>query len=73
MQLMSCHDPGVDEAGYLEVIRCKTASCSRPQRGSAPSSAARRATRGRGRRVRRPSRHRVPADRRRARLFGDQA
>ena len=25
MQLMSCHDPGVDEAGYLEVIRCKTA------------------------------------------------
>jgi octaprenyl-diphosphate synthase len=25
MQLMSCHDPAVDEAGYLEVIRCKTA------------------------------------------------
>jgi octaprenyl-diphosphate synthase len=25
MQLMSCHDPRVDEAGYLEVIRCKTA------------------------------------------------
>jgi octaprenyl-diphosphate synthase len=25
MQLMSCHDPDVDENGYLEVIRCKTA------------------------------------------------
>jgi len=25
MQLMNCHNPGVDETGYLEVIRCKTA------------------------------------------------
>jgi len=25
LQLMNCHDPGVDEAGYLDVIRRKTA------------------------------------------------
>jgi octaprenyl-diphosphate synthase len=25
MQLMNCHNPEVSEAGYLEVIRCKTA------------------------------------------------
>ena len=25
MQLMSCHNPDIDEKGYLEVIRCKTA------------------------------------------------
>ena len=25
MQLMNCHNPDVSEAGYLEVIRCKTA------------------------------------------------
>jgi len=25
MQLMNCHNPDVNEAGYLEVIRCKTA------------------------------------------------
>lgn len=25
MQLMNCHNPDVDESGYLEVIRCKTA------------------------------------------------
>ena len=25
MQLMNCHNPEVNEAGYLEVIRCKTA------------------------------------------------
>ena len=25
MQLMNCHDPDVDEQGYLGVIRCKTA------------------------------------------------
>ncbi len=25
LQLMNCHDADVDEAGYLEVIRCKTA------------------------------------------------
>jgi octaprenyl-diphosphate synthase len=25
LQLMNCHDPDVDEAGYLQVIRCKTA------------------------------------------------
>jgi len=25
MQLMNCHNPGIDEASYLEVIRCKTA------------------------------------------------
>jgi len=25
MQLMNCHNPGVEESGYLEVIRCKTA------------------------------------------------
>ncbi len=25
MQLMNCHDPDVEEEGYLEVIRCKTA------------------------------------------------
>jgi len=25
MQLMNCHNPDVDERGYLEVIRCKTA------------------------------------------------
>ncbi len=25
LQLMNCHDPGVDEGGYLEVIRRKTA------------------------------------------------
>ena len=25
MQLMNCHNPDIDETGYLEVIRCKTA------------------------------------------------
>jgi octaprenyl-diphosphate synthase len=25
MQLMNCHNPDIDENGYLEVIRCKTA------------------------------------------------
>ena len=25
MQLMNCHNPDIDESGYLEVIRCKTA------------------------------------------------
>ena len=25
MQLMNCHNPDIDEAGYLEVVRCKTA------------------------------------------------
>ncbi len=25
MQLMNCHNPDIDEDGYLEVIRCKTA------------------------------------------------
>jgi octaprenyl-diphosphate synthase len=25
LQLMNCHDPDVDEANYLQVIRCKTA------------------------------------------------
>ena len=25
MQLMNCHNPDIDEAGYLQVIRCKTA------------------------------------------------
>ncbi|MBI2295439.1 MAG: octaprenyl diphosphate synthase [Betaproteobacteria bacterium] len=25
MQLMNCHNPDIDEKGYLEVIRCKTA------------------------------------------------
>jgi octaprenyl-diphosphate synthase len=25
LQLMNCHDAGVDETGYLQVIRCKTA------------------------------------------------
>ena len=25
MQLMSCHNPDIEEGGYLEVIRCKTA------------------------------------------------
>lgn len=25
MQLMSCHNPDIEESGYLEVIRCKTA------------------------------------------------
>ena len=25
MQLMNCHNPDIDERGYLEVIRCKTA------------------------------------------------
>jgi len=42
LQLMGSHDPEVDETRYLEVIRRKTASCSRPPRGSAACSAARR-------------------------------
>jgi octaprenyl-diphosphate synthase len=25
MQLMNCHNPDIDESGYLEVVRCKTA------------------------------------------------
>ena len=25
LQLMNCHNPDIDEAGYLQVIRCKTA------------------------------------------------
>jgi octaprenyl-diphosphate synthase len=25
MQLMNCHNPDIDEGGYLEVVRCKTA------------------------------------------------
>ena len=25
LQLMNCHNPNIDEAGYLQVIRCKTA------------------------------------------------
>ena len=71
LQLMNCHDPDVDEARYLEVIRRKTAKLFEAA-ARLGAVLARRAAGDGGRacRVRHAPGHRVPADRRRARLLG---
>ena len=68
MQLMGSHDPEVDEARYLEVIRRKTAKLFEAAARLGGGAGAKRGARGRARRVRPARRHGVPADRRRARL-----
>ena len=68
MQLMGTHDPDVDEARYLEVIRRKTAKLFEAAARLGAVLAGRAGARGGPRRVRPARRHRVPADRRRARL-----
>ena len=71
LQLMNCHDPEVGEARYLEVIRRKTAKLfEAAARLGAVLANASPSIRGRACRVRHAPGHRVPADRRRARLFG---
>ena len=71
LQLMNCHDPDVDEQRYLEVIRRKTAKLFEAAArlggvlaGVAPELEEGLASYGTARR------HRVPAGRRRAGLFG---
>ena len=71
LQLMNSGDPAVDEATYLGVIRRKTAKLfeAAAQLGAVLGGRVAGA-RGRARALRHAPRHRVPADRRRARLLG---
>ena len=68
MQLMGSHDPEVDEARYLEVIRRKTAKLFEAAARLGARAGESPGARGRARGVRPARRHRLPADRRRARL-----
>ena len=71
LQLMGSHDPEVDEARYLEVIRRKTAKLfEAAARLGGVLAGAPAAIEERAGRLRHARRHRVPADRRRARLLG---
>ena len=71
LQLLNVHDADTDEEKYLRVIRYKTAKLfeAATQVGAILGGATPRAA-GRARRVRHAPGHRVPADRRRARLLG---
>ena len=74
LQLMNAHDPDTTEARYLEVIYRKTAQLF--QAGAevaAVLSGAHEPAAARAGRLRAASRHRLPADRRRARLPSDPA
>ena len=71
LQLINSGNPDLDEGAYLAVIQRKTAKLfeAAAQLGAVLGGADAR-TRGGARPLRHASRHRVPAGRRRARLFG---
>ena len=69
LQLMNMHDAALDEAGYLRVIRSKTAKLFEASARLGAVLAGAEPAAGAGlRRLRPGARHGVPGDRRRARL-----
>ena len=69
-QLITANDIATAEADYLDIIPPRPRPCSPPPAASAPCVAERPRTTRRRSTLRPQSRHRLPADRRRARLFG---